>query len=128
MPRTAREGRKAAARFHAVLNWVKCEAEQHAGLCACKAVAEPVHSNGFSSPEHGRDQFCDSRMNVHGALNQRVWRVGAYHVEERMNYLVALDSQERCSKDPSDVQWLSICGGPMKPDYFGASELTISLN
>ena len=38
-------------------------------------------------------------MNVHGALNHRVWRVGVHHVEYRMNSLVALDPQERCSKD-----------------------------
>ena len=49
--------------------------------------------------EHGRDQFCDSRMNVHGALNHRVWRVGVHHVEDRMNYLIALDPQKRRSKD-----------------------------
>src|SRR2546430_14745397 len=49
--------------------------------------------------EHGWDQFCDSRMNVHGALNHRVRRVGVYHVEDGMNYLIALDPQERRSKD-----------------------------
>src|SRR5262249_39717561 len=49
--------------------------------------------------EHGGDQFCDSGMNVHGALNHRVWRVGVHHVEERMNDLVALDSQKRRAKD-----------------------------
>src|SRR5947208_1882255 len=49
--------------------------------------------------EHGRDQFSDSRMNVHGALNHRVWRVGIHHVEDRMNYLIALDPQERRSKE-----------------------------
>src|SRR6266581_7720993 len=38
-------------------------------------------------------------MNVHGALNHRVWRVGVHHVEDRMNYLIALDPQERRSKD-----------------------------
>jgi hypothetical protein len=31
-------------------------------------------------------------MNVHGALNHRVWRVGVHHVEDRMNYLIALES------------------------------------
>lgn len=30
-------------------------------------------------------------MNVHGALNHRVSRVGVHHVKNRMNYLVALD-------------------------------------
>src|SRR5215468_5685801 len=49
--------------------------------------------------EHGRDQFCDSRMNVHGALNHRVWRLGVHHVQEGMNYLIALDPQERRSKN-----------------------------
>src|SRR5215470_4723784 len=49
--------------------------------------------------EHGRDQFCDSRMNVHGALNHRVWRLGVHHVQEGVNYLIALDPQERRSKD-----------------------------
>ena len=49
--------------------------------------------------ENGRDQFCDRRMNVHGALNHRVWRVGVHDVEDGMNYLVALDPQERRSKD-----------------------------
>jgi hypothetical protein len=49
--------------------------------------------------EHGGDQFADSRMNVHGALNHRVWRVGVHDVEERMNYLVGLDPQERRAKD-----------------------------
>src|SRR5438552_12993163 len=49
--------------------------------------------------EHGRDQFCDSRMNVHGALNHRVWRIGVHHVEDGMNYLIALDPEERRSKD-----------------------------
>jgi hypothetical protein len=38
-------------------------------------------------------------MNVHGALNHRVWRVGVHYVEDRMNYLIALDPQERRSKD-----------------------------
>ena len=32
--------------------------------------------------EHGWDQFGDSRMNVHGALNYRVRRVGVHHVED----------------------------------------------
>jgi hypothetical protein len=36
---------------------------------------------------------------VYYALNHRVWRVGVHHVEDRMNYLIALDSQERRSKD-----------------------------
>src|SRR5882724_4714933 len=38
-------------------------------------------------------------MNVHGALNHRVWRVGVHHIEDRMNYLIALDPQERRSKE-----------------------------
>jgi hypothetical protein len=33
-------------------------------------------------------------MNVHGALNQRVRRVGVHDVEDRLNYLIALDPQE----------------------------------
>src|SRR5207244_6920348 len=37
-------------------------------------------------------------MNVHGALNHDVWRVGVHSVEDRMNYLIALDPQERRSK------------------------------
>jgi len=37
------------------------------------------------------------RMNVHGALNQRVWRLAVRHVEDRVNYFIALDSQERRS-------------------------------
>jgi hypothetical protein len=39
------------------------------------------------------------RMNVHGALNHSVQRVGVHHVEDRMNYLIALDPQKRRSKD-----------------------------
>jgi len=38
-------------------------------------------------------------MNVHGVLNHRVWRVGVHHVEDRMNYFIALDPQERRPKD-----------------------------
>ncbi len=30
-------------------------------------------------------------MNVHGALNHGVWRVGVHQVEDRMNYLIAVD-------------------------------------
>jgi hypothetical protein len=33
-------------------------------------------------------------MNVHGALNHRVWRVGVHHVEDGMNHFIALDPQE----------------------------------
>src|SRR5207247_4996229 len=38
-------------------------------------------------------------MNVHSALNHRIWRVGVHHVEDRMNYLIALDPQKRRAKD-----------------------------
>ena len=36
---------------------------------------------------------------AHGALNHRVWRVGVHDVEDRVNYFIALDPQERRSKD-----------------------------
>jgi hypothetical protein len=36
-------------------------------------------------------------MNVHGALNHHVRRFGVHHIEDRMNYLIALDPQERSS-------------------------------
>ena len=32
-------------------------------------------------------------MDVHGALNYRVWRVGVHHVKDRMNFLIALNPQ-----------------------------------
>src|SRR5262245_47247159 len=34
-------------------------------------------------------------MNMHGALNHLIWRVGVHDVEDRMNYPVPLDSHER---------------------------------
>lgn len=37
-------------------------------------------------------------MNGHGALNHRVLRIGVHHVADRINYLIALDPQERRSK------------------------------
>jgi len=37
-------------------------------------------------------------MNLHGAMNNRVWRVGVHHVDDRMNYLIALDPKERRAK------------------------------
>ena len=85
--------------LHAVLNRMKCEAEQRAKERAREAVANARLLQRFQLTEHGRDQFCDSRMNVHGPLNHRVWRVGVHDVEDRMNYLIALDPQERRSKD-----------------------------
>ena len=37
-------------------------------------------------------------VNVHGALNQRVWRVGVHLAEDRTNYLIALDPHERLTQ------------------------------
>ncbi len=39
-------------------------------------------------------------MNVHGALNHGVWRVGVHQVEDRMNYLIAVDPRGRRSVAP----------------------------
>jgi hypothetical protein len=44
-----REGR-CSAWPHAVLNRMKCEAEQRAEERACEAIANAHHSNGFNSP------------------------------------------------------------------------------
>jgi len=38
-------------------------------------------------------------MNVHGALNHCVRCCGVHDIEDRMNYLIALDTQKRCAKD-----------------------------
>jgi hypothetical protein len=38
-------------------------------------------------------------MNVQGALNHRVWGVGVHYIEDRMNYLIALDPKKRRAKD-----------------------------
>jgi hypothetical protein len=44
--------------------------------------------------EHCRYQFCDSRVNVHGALDHGIRRFGVHHIQDRMNHLIAFDTQE----------------------------------
>ena len=59
-------------------------------------------------------------MNVHGALNRRVRRVGVHHVEDRLSYLIALDPQQRRhfrfgvhqNVDLSEVRF-GVCGRPL---------------
>ena len=38
-------------------------------------------------------------MNVHGALDHRIRRLGVHHIEDRMNNLIAFDAQERRAED-----------------------------
>src|SRR5687768_10310027 len=53
----------------------------------------------FELAEKSRNQFCDRRMNVHGALDDRIGRFGIHHVENRMNHLIAFDAQQRCAEN-----------------------------
>src|SRR5262245_34898115 len=41
--------------------------------------------------KHRRDQFCDSRMNVHSSLDYGIRGFGIHHVQNRMNHLIALN-------------------------------------
>jgi hypothetical protein len=56
-----------------------------------ESVKAPLEPRTFTEL---READLLGRMNLHGALNRRVWRVDVHHVEDRVNYLIAPDFQE----------------------------------
>lgn len=42
-------------------------------------------------PEHRRDEFGNGRVNVNGSLDDRIWRLGVHHVQNRVDGLVTAD-------------------------------------
>ena len=45
--------------------------------------------------EDDRQIFRDRRMNVHGALDDRVWRLCIHDVQQNVNHFIASDSKNR---------------------------------
>ncbi len=60
------------------------------------AQRRPVgYCSGFSSSQHRRHQFADRRVDVHGARQRGVGRLGRHHVEDGVDDLVAADTEDR---------------------------------
>jgi hypothetical protein len=49
--------------------------------------------------EHCRDEFRNSRVNVHGPLNDSIRRSGIHHIKDRVNGLVTAGSKDGGSQD-----------------------------
>jgi hypothetical protein len=51
-------------------------------------------------PQFGKDDrqiFRHRRMNVHGALDDRIRRLRIHHVQQNVNYFIASDFKNRCT-------------------------------
>ena len=49
--------------------------------------------------QHRRDELGDRRMNVHGPLQNGVWRLGIHDVQDAVNRLVAARTENRRAQD-----------------------------
>ena len=56
-------------------------------------------ASGWSSPSIVGIEFRNSRVNVHGPLNDRIRRPGIHHVKDRVDGLVATSSEDGSSED-----------------------------
>ena len=61
--------------------------------CSCFLRKRPQFGEG------DRQIFRDRRMNVHGALDDRVRRLRIHHVQQSVNYFIAFDSKNRVSQN-----------------------------